>query len=230
MPRHRKGSNVRFGTLPAFLSRNANAMSPPSIDTPSDRRSIRTRNALRAALIDLIGERGWDAIAVQDLCERANVGRSTFYSHFPNKDALLLGGLEDLRAELGQAATRARGEGSSPAAGGFRFSLGLIEHAHQQRKVFRGLIGRRSGYVVQQRFREMVVRLVDDELPAASKGKLPKAAMARALAAAFVELLAWWVEQRSPMPPAELAIRFEELSRPFTAGMPDCLTPSQGRR
>ena len=196
-------------------------MSPPSIDAPSDRRSIRTRNALRAALIDLIGERGWDAIAVQDLCERANVGRSTFYSHYPNKDALLLGGLEDLRAELvRQATTRARGETISAAAGGFRFSLGLIEHAHQQRKVFRGLIGRRSGYVVQQRFREMVVRLVDDELPAASKGQLPKAAVARALAAAFVELLAWWVEQRSPMPPAELALRFDELSRPFTGLVP----------
>jgi hypothetical protein len=60
-----------------------------------------------------------------------------------------------------------------------------------------------------------VVRLVDDELPPASKGMLPKAATARALAAAFVELLAWWVEQRSPMPPAELALRFDELSRPF---------------
>lgn len=190
-------------------------MTSPSTPAPVDRRSLRTRTALREALIQLIGERGWDAIAVQDLCERANVGRSTFYSHFPNKDALLLGGLEDLRAELGrQAAARSPAKGSGPSTSGFRFSLGLIEHAHQQRKVFRNLIGRRSGYVVQQRFREMVVRLVDDELPT-SKGKLPRAAIARALAAAFVELLAWWVEQRSPMPAADLALRFDELSRPF---------------
>jgi len=197
-----------------LLVQERHAMTQPSTSGPVDRRSIRTRNALREALIQLIGERGWDAIAVQDLCERANVGRSTFYSHFPNKDALLLGGLEDLRVELGRQATLrspAKGGSSSP---GFRFSLGLIEHAHQQRKVFRGLIGRRSGYVVQQRFREMVVRLIDDELPP-SKGRLPKAAIARALAAAFVELLAWWVEQRSPMPPAELALRFDELSQPF---------------
>ena len=180
---------------------------------PIDRRSQRTRHALREALIQLIGERGWDAVAVQDLCERANVGRSTFYSHFPNKDALLLGGLEDLRAEIGRQA-RSQASSSRLSTSGFRFSLGLIEHAHQQRRVFRGLIGRRSGYVVQQRFREMVVRLVTDELPV-STGKLPRAAVARALAAAFVELLAWWVEQRSPMPPAEPALRFDELSRPF---------------
>jgi AcrR family transcriptional regulator len=152
---------------------------------------------------------------VQDLCERANVGRSTFYSHFPNKDALLLGGLEDLRGELArQAVARSRAAGSRAAAHGFGFSLGLIEHAHEQRKVFRGMIGRRSGFIVQQRFREMVTRLVSDELPATT-GKLPRAAAARALAAAFVELLAWWVEQRSPMPPAELAVLFDELSQPF---------------
>ena len=190
-------------------------MPQPSTPAAVDRRTIRTRDALRGALIQLIGERGWDDIAVQDLCERANVGRSTFYSHFPNKDALLLGGLEDLRVALSRrAAVQSQGKGSSSPAAGFRFSLGLIEHAHEQRKVFRGLIGRRSGYVVQQRFREMVVRLIDDELPP-SKGKLPKAAIARALAAASVELLAWWVEQRSPMPAAELALRFDELSRPF---------------
>ena len=188
---------------------------PVSSYEPIDRRSQRTRLALREALIQLIAERGWDAIAVQDLCERANVGRSTFYSHFPNKDALLLGGLEDLRGELArQAAARSRAEGSRSSVQGFGFALGLIEHAHEQRKVFRGMIGRRSGFIVQQRFREMVTRLVSDELPPTT-GKLPRAAAARALAAAFVELLAWWVEQRSPMPPAELAVLFDELSRPF---------------
>ena len=45
---------------------------------PVDRRSTRTRTALRDALLGLIAERGWDEIAVQDLCERANIGRSTF--------------------------------------------------------------------------------------------------------------------------------------------------------
>ena len=118
-------------------------MTLPSAHASIDRRSQRTRLALRAALIGLIAERGWDAIAVQDLCERANVGRSTFYSHFPNKDALLLGGLEDLRGELArQAVARSRAAGSRAAAHGFGFSLGLIEHAHEQRKVFRGMIGR----------------------------------------------------------------------------------------
>lgn len=179
-----------------------------------DRRSLRTRTALRDALLELIAERGWDEIAVQDVCERANIGRSTFYLHYPNKDALLQGGLEGLQSEL-QRQARAWSDNASPgteALEGFHFALGLIEHAHEQRKVFRGMIGRRSGYVVQQRFREMVIRLITDELPA-STGSFPRGAVARWLAGAFVELLSWWIEQRTPLPPKELAVLFNELSR-----------------
>jgi len=191
-------------------------MSSKPSDAPLDRRSARTRLALRGALIELIGERGWDEVAVQDVCERANIGRSTFYSHFPNKDALLLGALEDLRVELVRRARMPPGpdRDAARAEPGFRFALGLVEHAHEQRKVFRKLIGRRSGHVVQQRFREMVIRMVTDELPA-STGTLPRAAAARWIGAAFVELLAWWTEQRSPMSPVELAALFNQLSRPL---------------
>lgn len=180
-----------------------------------DRRSQRTRTALRLALIELITERGWDDIAVQDVCERANVGRSTFYAHFPSKDALLIGGFEDLQAALqGQARTNPPLlRSTSGAAQGFGFTLGLIEHAYEQRQLFRGLIGRRSGYAVQQRFREMVLRLVTDELPATS-GKLPREAAARWLSAAFFELLSWWIEQHAPMPPTELAALFNDLAQP----------------
>jgi AcrR family transcriptional regulator len=192
---------------------------PP--EAPVDRRSLRTRDALRGALIGLIGERGWDDIAVQDVCERANIGRSTFYSHYPNKDALLLGSLDDLRVALvRQAAQRAAaGRKGGDAAQGFHFALGLIEHAHEQRKVFRGLIGRRSGYVVQQRFRDMVIRMVTDELPP-STGALPREAVGRWIATGFVELMAWWVEQRSPMPAEALAALFNELSRPLVGQKP----------
>ncbi len=190
-------------------------MKKSDVNVPVDRRSLRTRSALRDALIGLIAERSWDEIAVQDICERANIGRSTFYLHYPSKDALLQGGLEGLQAELQrQARARADNASSSPQAlTGFDFVLGLIEHAHEQRKVFRGLIGRRSGYVVQQRFREMVIRLITDELPA-STGLLPSVAVARWMAGAFVELLSWWIEQRAPLPPEDLAAIFNELSRP----------------
>jgi AcrR family transcriptional regulator len=123
---------------------------------------------------------------VRDVCERANVGRTTFYLHYPNKDALLQGGLNELQTGLqGQAQALLPSAGSSLQPPGLRFMPGLIAHAHEQRQIFCGLIGRRSGHVVQQRFREMVIRLIGEELPE-SPGKLP-----RWLAGAFVELLSW---------------------------------------
>lgn len=190
-------------------------MKKSDVNVPVDRRSLRTRGALRDALIGLIAERSWDEIAVQDICERANIGRSTFYLHYPNKDALLQGGFDGLQAELQrQARVRANDVDSRPEdLIGFKFALGLIEHAYEQRKLFRGLIGRRSGYVVQQRFREMVIRLITDELPA-STGRIPRVAVAHWMAGAFVELLSWWVEQRTPLPPEDLLVVFNQLSRP----------------
>ena len=193
-------------------------MSRKLADRPVDRRSVRTRKALSGALIELLAERGWDDIAMQDVCERANIGRSTFYSHYPNKDALLQGGLNALQTEL-QRQARARAD--HPASGadrteGLGFAPGLIQHALEQRAVFRGLIGRRSGYAVQQRFREMVIRLVSNELPPSTSG-FPRQAVARCLAAAFVELLSWWVEQRTPMPSTQLAALFNELAQPALA-------------
>ena len=180
-------------------------------DQPTDRRSLRTRNALREALLSLLGERGWDNFAVQDLCDRANIGRSTFYTHYTNKDALLVGSLDDLRGYLRQARREGRTTGERST---FGFALGLIEHAHEQRRLFRTLVGRRSGYVVQQRFREMVIKLVGEELPAGNAPGLPRTAAQRWIAGAFVELLGWWVEQRNPLPPLELAAMFEGLARP----------------
>ncbi len=61
-----------------------------------DRRIQRTRQLLHEALITLILEKGYDAITVQDILERANLGRSTFYAHYQDKEALLLSGFQEL--------------------------------------------------------------------------------------------------------------------------------------
>lgn len=56
---------------------------------PQDRRITRSKRALRSALIELMEERGFDGFSVNDLCERADLNRGTFYNHFHDKEALL---------------------------------------------------------------------------------------------------------------------------------------------
>src|SRR5512140_985577 len=68
-----------------------NSTSEPHIENPKiDRRIQRTRLALRSALLELIKEKGFDSISVEEITERANVGRATFYLHYKDKEDLLL--------------------------------------------------------------------------------------------------------------------------------------------
>lgn len=181
-----------------------------SAQTGGDRRVLRTRESLRAAFVALMAERGWDRVSVQDICDRANVGRSTFYTHFADKEELVSGGLEDLRRAL---VARGRAE-TAVAAQPLGFVRGLIEHAHDQRRLFRAVVGRRSAHFVQSRFRKMVLGLVEEDL--AHHGFDAKVAtpLAHFVAGALIELLTWWLEHRDPMTPEQLEALLFQLIRP----------------
>ncbi len=181
--------------------------------SPADRRVQRTRKALREAMVALILERGWDAVGVQEVCERANVGRSTFYTHFADKEELLVGGLGDLGQALRVQARAAAGASGRPLG----FVRGMIEHVGEQHRLFRAVVGKRSGQAVHQRFRELVIELVSGDLaPLAPAGPRREAAI-RYVAGAFLELLVWWVDARTPLPAEELEAIFERLSAPVLA-------------
>jgi AcrR family transcriptional regulator len=65
-----------------------------------DRRKARTRQLLRDALMALIVEKGYEAISIQDIVDRANVARPTFYLHFKDKEELLFTSLVEIYEEL----------------------------------------------------------------------------------------------------------------------------------
>lgn len=175
----------------------------------SDRRVLRTHRALRDALISLLLDRGWDDINIQVLCERADIGRSTFYLHFQNKEQLLVSGFDDLRAFIRtqNTITTDRQTGSLP------FVNGLIAHVYEQRILFRAIIGRRSGHVVQKRFREMVNQLVEEEIPLTTTGWKRDAGI-RYVAGALVELLAWWVDAGTERSVDDIESLFYQLTVP----------------
>ena len=68
-----------------------------------DRRIRRTQKSLHEALISLVLEKNYDSITVQEILDRADVGRSTFYAHFDGKDELLISGTHELRNTLNAA-------------------------------------------------------------------------------------------------------------------------------
>ena len=151
-----------------------------------DRRVRKTRRQLREALIELMLERGWDAVSVRDICERADVGRSTFYVHFADKENLLLSGFDELHRSMDEL--RAQADQS------FGFLQPLAEHAAENRRLVEALLGRQSGQRVHWRFRDVLRALVQSEL--ATLG-VPEAALgsgAHYIAGGTAELLMGWVE------------------------------------
>jgi AcrR family transcriptional regulator len=177
---------------------------------PVDRRVDRSRRRLHEALVALILERGWDRVTVHAVCVRADVGRSTFYAHFADKEELLIGGLDHVRDDL-----RAHGGGATP----FGFVHGLIEHVGASRRLVRAVIGKHSGLAVQRRFRAIVLELMDDELVARGVAAADRASAARFLGGALVELLIGWVDGASPRDGAEVVARFVALAAPVVASI-----------
>lgn len=173
---------------------------------PTDRRVLRTREALRDALLSLLTEVGWDHIDVAALCERANVGRSTFYLHYADKTALLRGAFSDLQAQLLGPASEL-----DPTAR-YPFLRGLLDHVHEQRAVFRALLGRRSGQVVRDHFSALLVGLfAGTEVHAARRRSARPAvpdARSHMLAGSLFQLLVWWIGEARPAPPQDIADQF----------------------
>lgn len=174
-------------------------------DPKVDRRVQRTHRELHEALISLMIERGWDGVSVQEICERADVGRSTFYVHFADKEELLLSGFEHLHASMDAVRSSAKGT--------FTFAEALIEHAQENLRVFRAVVGKKSGQLVLNRFREVVVRLVDADLQSLKVADDERPSVARYIGGAFVELLTTWLDRPNRSDPKEVAATFLRLTR-----------------
>lgn len=170
-----------------------------------DRRVQRTQRELHEALVSLIIERGWDRVSVQEICDRADVGRSTFYLHFADKDELLLEGFEGLYASMDAVRSTAKGR--------FAFAEALFEHAQDHLRVFRAVVGKRSGQVVLRRFRDVVVRLVEADLQSLRLGEDERATVARYIGGGLVEMMTTWLDRPSRTDAKTVAATFVQLTQ-----------------
>jgi AcrR family transcriptional regulator len=169
---------------------------------PTDRRIDRTRNLLADSLIDLVLEKGYEAITVQDIIDRANVGRSTFYAHFENKEQLLFSGRSWLRDDLFDEA----GAATDQLTLGVNLRA-LFRHAANNHRLAKAMLGKNGGNLIINHIREMLAlkirkALVVQENPL---DDVRAGLAADGLAALLVGLLRSWLEADLPILPDELA-------------------------
>ncbi len=182
-----------------------------------DRRIARTRRALQEALIALIVEKGYEAITVQDILDRADVGRSTFYLHFEDKEHLLAAGFAGLREMLEESLRASPVAGRSPAERALGFTPRLFEHAYEYRSVFHA-VGGSGGTIVRRHFQETLAGVIQDQLRTEMKKRqaqaLPPDLAVHFAASALVSVISWWLIQKDPAPPAEIDAIFRQLVLP----------------
>lgn len=179
-----------------------------------DRRVQKTRKLLLEAVGSLLHEKRYDAIAVREILERANVGRSTFYTHFRDKDELLLCAIRDvLRATLHDAPSSAR-----PSERVVRFSRPMLEHIGQHLRAGKGGMGYRSRSIVHERLRQVLAQHVAEEVGRVARrpasGRVPPELLARHVTSSFIGVVDWWVESASKLSPAEVDQTFRSLVVP----------------
>jgi AcrR family transcriptional regulator len=166
-------------------------------------------------LIALIVERGYDRITVQDILDRADVGRSTFYTHFRDKDALLVSSFDELRDDL-RRELDALTPGEMPDDPAHPVSV-VFQHAYDHRPIYRALCRRPGGNVVDGHLRAMFGVLLRDHLRphlAAAGSSLPPAIVAEFYASALIGVLTWWVNEDFPYGPHEVAAAYGALAAP----------------
>jgi AcrR family transcriptional regulator len=176
-----------------------------------DRRAARTRKALHAALMSLILRKGYDAITVQDIIDEADVGRSTFYSHYTSRDDLLRSGFQMLRAELAEA-QRAAAKAVASRDEPLGFSLAMFEHAGEYRHAYKALVGGRGGVIAVSEISRILSEIVKDELRDMQEDEaVPQEVRIQFTVGAFITVLTWWLERRPKLAPSVVNAMFRSL-------------------
>jgi AcrR family transcriptional regulator len=185
-------------------------------EAKEDRRVQRTRLTLRSAMVSLIREKGFEALTVQDIIDRANVGRSTFYSHFKSKEDLLTGSVAMMRSTLRRIQRQATSRPANAGEPAFVFVHELFAHVEQHREVFAVMVGKRSGTVFQQHLHQMLVDLVRDELRGlASRRKhdtMPFEATVQYVAGGLLGLLVSWQDRMTKVSADEMESIFRRMA------------------
>jgi AcrR family transcriptional regulator len=178
----------------------------------TDRRSERTQRLLGGALVSLLLEKRFDAITIQDIVDRANVGRSTFYEHYWDKEDLLTSEIERLIDMLSQQITTDQKDVSV-----FIPSRALFEHIQDHQCLYQALQRGRGIEIVMRALHDHLRTQAEIQLREAHKEKEYDdllSVVASYVAGSFVALMQWWLETEMTCSPERMESLFRGLVLP----------------
>lgn len=182
-----------------------------------DRRQRKTREAIFKAFTDLLGSKKYHRITVQEIIDRANIGRSTFYAHFETKDELLRTFCVDifdhvfapeLQSEVTHDFSRETGV---PQA----MVTHILYHLRDNKERIEGILASESSDLFLDYFRTSLTKLVRNYLHAselATELGLPEGFLINHEVSAFIGMVQWWFRDGLGESPEDLAQYFMTLT------------------
>ena len=188
-----------------------------TVQRVTGRRVQKTQTLLREALVSLIREKSYDSIAVKEILDRANVGRSTFYMHFRDKDELLVSGIHHMLHSVHSKGLPSSAKRHDKLTS---FSLPIFEYHDQHRHTGEDRMGTRGRAIVHEHLRRVLTDVIADEVGRDDRrqrktaGRLPPDLLVQYVASTFILVLNWWLETRSALRPKEVNDLFRVLVVP----------------
>ena len=186
----------------------------------TDRRVQKTRDLLHSALESLVQEKPYDAITVTEILGRANVGRSTFYTHFEDKDELLASRIQDILRSASPPPLQTSAAWQEAIVA---FSLPIFEHIHGHRATVPAAMGMRGRAILHEHLENALVDAAADRIRKALTGHhkqttpVPAELLAQSIVSTFIVVLHWWLDSRTPLSPKEVDAVFRRLVLPTLA-------------
>lgn len=180
----------------------------------ANRQSERTRQHLSNVLMLLMIEKPYSAITVQEIVDRAHVGRSTFYTHFQDKNDLL-------PSEVGRLIEQLSQDIDSEGMDNHQLfpSLALFRHAKQYYPLYKAALMWPQGLDIvyrtaQARISRHIEKQLDDMLANQRKPSIPTRVLADYVAGSFVALFKWWLDNKLTYSPEHMEEIFKRLVMP----------------
>ncbi|MCR5698203.1 MAG: TetR/AcrR family transcriptional regulator [Treponemataceae bacterium] len=189
-----------------------------------DRRQVKTRKAIFEAFINLITEKNYNKITIQEIIDEADIGRSTFYSHFQTKDELLMALCQDIFHHILETANDAHHTHGHQQVEGVPNSVicHMLQHIKENDHKILTLLSCEGNEFFLKYFKENLNKLMfinfikdrpkneleDTKLP-------PQDFLLNHISGSFVEMIQWWIKNGMKESPEELDAWF---SRVITCG------------
>jgi AcrR family transcriptional regulator len=175
-------------------------MGEKTMEKKVDRRVRRTRKRLSRALLELIMEQDYESITIQDITDRADLNRATFYLHYGSKEELLIVSLEERFDELVGRFDQLSAE--RPIWEEKQSILLTFQHVGENANLYKVLLSERGmGYLIHRivdYIAELSSKQLQDSLPQEATLNIPSGLISRHVAGSLFALLSWWVTNDMP--------------------------------